>query len=72
LFWSGLLFKNLTPPELINVGALNHKVEVMIIIVMSKSISAKYIKDLKRQLQIELLSVASKMPQVTGSSGNFF
>jgi hypothetical protein len=43
----------------------------MIIIVMSKSISDKYIKDLKRQLQIELLSVASKMAQVTGSSGKF-
>jgi hypothetical protein len=44
----------------------------MIIIVMSQSISAKYIKDLKRQQQIELLSVASKMPQITGSGGKFF
>jgi hypothetical protein len=43
----------------------------MIIIAMSTSIPVKYIKDLKRQQQIELLSVVSKMSQVTGSSGKF-
>jgi hypothetical protein len=43
----------------------------MIIIAMSKSIPVQYIKDLKRQQQRELLSVTSKMPQVTASSGKF-
>jgi hypothetical protein len=41
------------------------------IIIVIKSIFIKYVKYLKRQQQIELLSVVRKMSQVTGSSGKF-